>query len=794
MQNPSHFLTWYDSYSQEAFVKNERRLVVLSGTESWALSLLSSIKDLSLSSREDKRLPLIKNNKSTLTYGESSVFLANVDKKRFRDKLGTESDFIIFIDNPFTIDAFAALSGTLKAGGLLFLITPSFEHSKDSAFFKRFTSLVQNIPNHTVITEYENTDLKKINYESETTRDDAISSTNESKQLIAPSPLGCINQEQFKAVQAIEKVVTGHRKRPLVLTADRGRGKSSALAIACAHLMQVHENDAFEIIISAPDLQSLDVFYRQLNHSLTTNNGEESSQVKNDNDGHGIEKPSAETQQECSIKKGSGKQGNVKQGSGKQGTVNEKTVSYGKARLSFMAIDQLIKQPIKCNLLLVDEASGIPIYLLEALLMHYHRLIFSSTVHGYEGAGRGFTIKFQKILDNVCPQWNKLHLKQPIRWREGDPLEKLIFDTCLLNAELPLIPKFEAASNTVNIEQLIFKVISATELLADEALLRQVFAVLVTAHYQTKPSDLQLLLDNPKVELACLFFTVNGEIHLVAVSLLMHEGESINNENVIDIKNAKRRLPNHFLPQSLLIHCGFDSAFGFNYLRIMRIAVHPELHQKGFGSVFLEKIESFATEQGKDFIGASFGANCDLLAFWFKANYSISRVGFTKDKASGEYSALVIKGLNTQGRKQQEIFKTDFYRSFDYLILDEYKALSTSLIRLVLSHNTVENLTELSELDQLNVDAFAIGHRLFSSCAYSLYMWIKHELVKTSPQYAIRYACKHKECEPIELALIARLIQRHEVIDVCQQYGYTGKKMLNNKMKAFVSTRLEAGR
>ncbi len=33
--------------------------------------------------------------------------------------------------------------------------------------------------------------------------------------------------EQTHAVSLIEKVVNGHRKRPLVLTADRGRGKAA---------------------------------------------------------------------------------------------------------------------------------------------------------------------------------------------------------------------------------------------------------------------------------------------------------------------------------------------------------------------------------------------------------------------------------------------------------------------------------------------------------------------------------------------------------------------------------------
>jgi len=38
--------------------------------------------------------------------------------------------------------------------------------------------------------------------------------------------------------------------------------------------------------------------------------------------------------------------------------------------------------------------------------------------------------------------------------------------------------------------------------------------------------------------------------------------------------------------------------------------------------------------------------------------------------------------------------------------------------------------------------------------------------------------------------LIARLIQKHDSDTVCQQFGLTGKKMLNQKMKDYINYRL----
>ena len=735
------FTSWFNDYAKQAALNNERRLVVLSGSETWALSLLGSIDVVSetLQGNVNGQSNLSGCHSTCLIYGDSATFPANVQKKRYRDKLGSESDVIIFVDSQFTIDAFAALSGTLKAGGLFFIVLPELDKaSHESLFFKRFYTLIQAVPCHTIITESQ----AKLSPPSISVVE------QEHKEVNENYPLGCITAEQYHAVQAIVKVVTGHRKRPLVLTADRGRGKSSALAISCAQLLQANEESVFKIVITAPDIQALTVFFRQLSDSL----------------------PNAE------------QRGN--------------TFTYGKASLEFIAVDQLLKQPLKVNLLLVDEAAAIPVYLLEQLLSRYHRMVFSSTVHGYEGAGRGFTIKFQQSLARLCPQWKSLHIYQPIRWRKNDPLEKLVFDSCLLNAELPVLPSFlqiksdDSANERAGfLASIVFKIISAEELVTDEALLQQVFAVLVTAHYQTKPSDLQLLLDNPQVQLACLYSKNNGQIEVIAVALLMNEGKNygVDEADVRAIQSSQRRLRNHFLPQSLLSHCGFEQAFDYNYLRIMRIAVHPQIQQRGIGLHFLAKIQQLATEQGDDFVGASFGVNAELLSFWFKAGFTMARIGFTKDKASGEHSALVITGKNKNAEQRQQQFKDDFYRSFDYLLLEEYKTLSSKLVHLLLRNNVKEFLTKLSIADIESVNAYAQGERLYSSCAYSLYQWLKHDLLTHD---------KHCSAEIIQqsLVLIARLIQKHDSDTVCQIYGLTGKKMLNQHIKDYISMRFSGAK
>ena len=719
-----NFHLWLKTFSEQALLLNERRLVVLSGSERWALTLLKGIVYF-----PEENAPL--DNEKHLIYGDSEIFTANVPAKRFRDKLGSECHSVIFADSQFRIDALAALSGAIKSGGMLFVVIPELALKKQqSQFVKRFFNLLDNMSSHVLIAE-DNTDLP-VQILAENHVDETIGNNEKLAHF-------CATAEQLLAVKAIEKVVTGHRKRPLVLTADRGRGKSSALAIACAQLLiNAREDNPLHIIITAPGSQSLSVFFTQLASSLPDIS-------RRDN-----------------------------------------TFFYADSCVEFIAVDQLLKHQPKANLLLVDEAAAIPVYLLEQLLTIYHRMVFSSTVHGYEGAGRGFTLKFQQTLNRRYPNWYALHIREPIRWRLGDPLEQFVFDACLLNSELENITFNKKGQSTVNsgntavdLSALSYEVFTGSDLIADERLLKQVFSILVTAHYQTKPSDVKLLLDNPNVQLVCLIKPGNecDNYTVLAVALLLKEGGV---EDVDAIINGQRRLKNHFLPQSLLTHCGFEQAFNYAYLRIMRIAVHPQLQQQGLGRHLLAHIKQLAAKQEIDFIGASFGINASILAFWLTADMQVTRIGFTKDKASGEHSVMVLNAVNTELTGQLKQLNDEFCRSFDFLLTDEYKDLSADLVLLLLKQQSHAKLTALTPFDLANVDAFAQGQRLYSNCAYSLSLWLKHQLL----------ADKRLASKPALLALVSRLMQKHSIDELCQRYSYTGKKMLEQSLKDYVQQRL----
>jgi tRNA(Met) cytidine acetyltransferase len=710
------FSKWFHCFQQQAFSLNERRLVVLVGDYCWSSSLLKSIDSHCCND--------VKQSEGTwLVYGKSENIKATVNKQRFQDKLGTESNYVVFHGVPLSIDALAGLSGTLVSGGVLFLLIDDMSEVDGSLFYQRFFKLLNNFSEHVVIEEHKHTLPVLPSF-------DKLDTAKKSQEVLT---YRCVTQEQVKAVEAVMKVFNGKRNRPLVITADRGRGKSTALAIACAELlMSATKEYILRLVITAPNITSLSVFFQQL-----------ASHVPN-------------------------------------GEFNNGLFSTRYGTVEFIAIDQLIKSPVDASLVLIDEAAAIPIYLLEELLQHHSRLVFASTVHGYEGAGRGFTIKFQKTLIQKYPKWQSLHLHEPIRWGINDPLEKLIFETCLLNAELPAVKEIK---QPLALSQLLFRRVNTSELTENEVLFKQVFAVLVTAHYQTKPSDVMMLLDNEQLQLVCLFSNTNQ--YVVAVALLINEGSSkhskVNSDDVLAISQAKRRLKNHFVPQSLLTQCGIEDAFNYHYLRVMRIAVHPELQEQGLGTHFLDKIVEFASLQKADFLASSFGATRSLLSFWLKSDFHMARLGFNKDKASGEQSALVLKALSPKVKTVQTDIVTEFYRSFDYLLVDEYKYVTTDLVALILKFSQPFCHKALTARDQANVKAFAAGYRQYSSCAFSLHLWMKETL--SSPLVL---------ADKSLLVCISRIMQKQTIKEVCTRYGFTGKKDLEQSMKATVNRYLSS--
>ena len=716
--------TWFTSLQRQLSIRQHRNLIILHGELSWSQPCVENVIAVYQKKENAKKLAKI-----CIWGNDFSIPKPLHDKgslvnkvQNYRHHLGTENDLVIYADADFHPDAFAALSGTLTAGGLfIWVCPPHLTNNLDNLFLQRIWQKAQQNKSVYILSA----DLQHL---PELTSEPILSEDD-----LTHDPLNddCKTLDQQQAVAAIEKVATGHRKRPLVLTADRGRGKSSALAIAVAKRLQ---NKKFEegqnIIVSASHIDALGVFFKQLQISCP------------------------------------------------EGRYHQNAFSYQHHLVEFIAVDVLLREKPTASLLLIDEAAAIPVYILSQLLDHYHRVVYSSTQHGYEGAGRGFAVKFKQILHKKTPNFKQLHLHQPIRWAANDPLETFVFDAFLFNG----VDDHSFVSSDINdkvcLDSLEMSQINQQQLIESESLLQQVFAVLVTAHYQTTPSDLKLILNNPSVR---LFVCRCGE-RVVAVALTLLEG-NVSGQDVVDVAQAKRRLKNQFLPQSLFLHNHCQQAFEYRYLRVMRIAVLPGFQQQGIGTQLLTNIYQYGEQNNIDMLGTSFGANESLLSFWFAAGYRILRLGFTTDKASGEHSALCILPLNKHGSALVEQLQSQFYRSFLYLLTEQYQQVSSLVVREIIRQWPIDLLPAITSEDLKTTDDYTQKKSLFDACIYSLHLQLVHEIVLMTANSAIKSNTEiiQGNSSLIDL-LIKRILQKHPVDSLCTQYGLTGKKQFNQML------------
>lgn len=649
---------------QDAKASRQRRLLVLSGSRSWCLQQTGQVLDC-------LALPSVLWVGQALDGGHALAggcgsLIKTVVPAQARQWLGQESQLVLFNAwDGFDVDAFGALSGTVKAGGLLLLLTPPLaqwpafqdpEHRRIAVYpqgeaavggryLARLTRLIKARRGLSFLDE---------------DGDAWLDCPPVPEPSVYSDAQGCLSSEQADAVAAIKKTVRGRRKSPLVLTADRGRGKSAALGIAAAQLIQEGLN---RIIVTAPAEATVATVFH-----------------------HG-------------------------RGVGEAG--------FGEARgeLIFRAPDELVRQPETCDLLLVDEAAAIPAPLLEKLLSLYSRIVFCSTVHGYEGTGRGFAVRFRHTLDRLTPRWRALHLHTPVRWAGGDPLESFTFAALMLKAS-PASREQLALSDGQADWQLVR--LDRQQLAADDRLLAELFGLLVLAHYQTRPLDLRHLLDGANIEI----YTLMRGGHILATALLATEG-AIEPGLEEPIWRGQRRVRGHLMPQSLSYHLGLRSAVRLKGGRVIRIAVHPDYQRQGLGLALLAKIRQLYASQ-LDYLGSLFGATPGLLAFWRCAGLEPVRLGLNREAASGAHSVMMIDGLSPAGIAMAETARQRFGGQLHALLTDALRELEADVAWPLLEGLKVgdDSATAMTSKDWQDLQAFARGERLYESCLVAVKKWL----------------------------------------------------------------------
>lgn len=558
------------------------------------------------------------------------------------DLLGQEKS-VVFVDcfTELCVDAIAAVAGLIVGGGCLVFCMPE----------KKYWSVTYSTLFAKRFSQYID-DFQQARWLSVKQPD--ISRLLQPFVLIErkTEPMQP-TADQLTVIEKSKELLTNHEKSALVVISDRGRGKSSALGMLAAELMP----GVSRILITAPSFKATEQSFYHAKRRL-----------------------------------------NIKK-------FSHAVLETGNAQFCFAAPDELLERLPDAELVLVDEAAAIPLPMLKRICQYYPRTIFATTVHGYEGTGRGFFIRFFQLLDEMT-RWEKIEMKQPVRWSALDELEPWLFKLLCLDADVPLL------ASDVNLERVKIRAIRAEQLSDNESLLREVFALLVLAHYRTRPSDLKRLLDDD-VDI----LVAEHESVIVGVILSMREG-GFSSELSRQIYNGERRPQGNLLAQTLCYHCGVEQAASLSVQRIMRLVVHPALQGRGIGSRLLTALVNRL--QGKvELLGASFGLTAELAAFWQQNKFNLLRIGFRKEQSSGEHAGVFVRPLTELGNRVAGQCRDRLYSHWPFLQKTVLRDIDDRLV------GFPEGDLDTSASDRQDIESFVTTARSYELCIAGVNHWLQ---------------------------------------------------------------------
>lgn len=422
----------------------------------------------------------------------------------------------------------------------------------------------------------------------------------------------------------------------------------------------------------------------------------------------------------------------------------------------------------QAELLVIDEAAAIPLPLVRKLMGSY--LVFmASTINGYEGTGRSLSLKLiQQLRDqsrgviktngtvegdkteNLVKNGETIHprgrtlreitLSEPIRYAQGDSVERWLNKVLCLDATLPSSKlATQGCPHPAKCELLQ---INRDTLFSfhpvSEKFLQQMIALYVASHYKNSPNDLQLMSDAPAHQLFVLVPPIDDEsprlpdpLCVIQVAL---EGQ-ISKQSVLNSLSRGQRAGGDLIPWLVSQQFQDEEFAGLSGARIIRIATNPDYANMGYGSQALKSLIEFfegkytglsedentlvkeivrvtdadieqstllsdnikirdihtmpplfsklseCRPQALDYIGVSFGLTAPLHKFWKRASFAPVYLRQTPNELTGEHSCVMLRTLSSRVNDSAWLgaFTRDFHKRFLSLLSYQFRSFPSVL-------------------------------------------------------------------------------------------------------------------
>jgi N-acetyltransferase 10 len=418
----------------------------------------------------------------------------------------------------------------------------------------------------------------------------------------------------------------------------------------------------------------------------------------------------------------------------------------------------------QAELVVIDEAAAIPLPLVKKLMGPY--LVFmASTINGYEGTGRSLSLKLiqqlreqshgtarkpgqtatkdretGKLIDDRGAasggrSLREITLSEPIRYAEGDSVEKWLNTLLCLDATLP--KSALRTHGTPHPSKCELLMVNRDTLFSfhpvSEKFLQQMMALYVASHYKNSPNDLQLMSDAPAHQLYVLVPPVeDGADRLpepLCVIQVALEGQ-ISRESVMNSLSRGQRASGDLIPWLVSQQFQDEEFASLSGARVVRIATNPDYTGMGYGSRALKLLYEFyegkATNLAEtelrapeemvrvtdveletstllqdnvkvrdirsmpplfarlsetkpaqlDYLGVSYGLTPPLHKFWNASGFAPVYLRQTANDLTGEHTCVMIRtleGISSDSSWLGE-FARDFHRRFLSLLSYQFRS------------------------------------------------------------------------------------------------------------------------